>query len=319
MEARSTVRILTYLVLLFFAGFLAIQFVRPTLANPPVTAEVQAPPEVKRILRSSCYDCHSNQTRLLWFDRIQPAYSLVVKDVNAGRARLNFSEIAKLPAGQQKGALYEALNQAQLGAMPLPRYTLLHPRARISDNDLAVLKNYLHPASSDPAVPNPEVKAAADAQCSQWIHTGPASPPVSPAPNGIMYLPGYRDWKVVSTTNRFDNHTLRIIFGNDVAVRAIAEHRINPWPQGTTFAKAAWAQQVDDDGNTRAGSFIQVEFMIKDSRKYASTGGWGYARWRGLDLKPYGKDAAFTNECVGCHTPVRRNDYVYTFPIEGQQ
>ena len=42
-------------------------------------------------------------------------------------------------------------------------------------------------------------------------------------------------------------------------------------------------------------------------------------RWRGTDLKPYGKDAAFTNECVNCHTPVRQNDYVYTMPLKGQQ
>jgi hypothetical protein len=318
MESRPTARILTYLVLLAFVGFLAIQFVRPAFTNPPVTADLQAPPEVKRVLRNSCYDCHSNQTQLLWFDRIQPAYWLVTKDVEEGRAHLNFSEIAKLPAAQQKGILYEALNQAQLGAMPLPRYTMLHPRARISDEDLAILKNYLHPPAPDPS-PDPAIKTAADSQYDQWIHASQASLSVAPAPNGIAYFPGYRDWKVVSTTDRFDNHTLRIIFGNDVAARAIAEHKINPWPQGTVFAKAAWTQQVDPDGNTRAGSFIQVEFMVKDSQKYASTGGWGYARWRGVDLKPYGKDAAFTNECVGCHNPVRRNDYVYTFPIGGQE
>lgn len=318
MESRSAARILTCLILLGFTGFVAIQFVRPALANPAVTADLQAPPEVKRILRNSCYDCHSNQTQLRWFDRIQPAYWLVAKDVKDGRAHLNFSEIGTLPAGQQKIALYEALNQAQLGAMPLPQYTLLHPNARISDDDLANLKNYLHPGDAEPE-PDPKIKGAAETQYNQWIQASHAPRSVAPAPNGIDYLSGYRDWKVVSTTDRFDNHTLRIIFGNDVAVHAIAEHKINPWPQGTAFAKAAWTQQVDADGNTRPGSFIQVEFMIKDSQKYASTGGWGYARWRGVDLKPYGRDAAFTSECVGCHNPVRRNDYVYSFPLEGQQ
>ena len=52
--------------------------------------------------------------------------------------------------------------------------------------------------------------------------------------------------------------------------------------------------------------------MIKDQQKYADTGGWGYARWRGMELEPYGKDASFVQECVACHTPVKNNDYVFT-------
>jgi len=58
-----------------------------------------------------------------------------------------------------------------------------------------------------------------------------------------------------------------------------------------------------------------VEFMIRDRKKYAGTLGWGWARWRGGDLKPYGKDAGFSEECVGCHTPVRSSDYVFTEPL----
>lgn len=318
MEPRATARTLTYLIAIALFGFVAIQFVRPTLDNPPVTAELQAPPEVKRVLKNSCYDCHSNETKLPWFDQVAPAYWLVTSDVKEARKHVNFSEIAKLPAAQQKGILYEAINQAQLGAMPLPRYTMIHPHARITAEDLAILKNYLDPPTPSPA-PDETVKAAADAQYDKWIHASNATLNVQPELNGIQYFPDYRNWKVVSTTDRFDNHTLRVIFGNDVAVRAIAEHHINPWPKGTVFAKAAWAQQVDANGDTKTGSFIQVEFMIKDSQKYASTEGWGYARWRGTDLKPYGKDASFTNECVGCHNPVSHNDYVYSFPLAGQQ
>jgi len=56
--------------------------------------------------------------------------------------------------------------------------------------------------------------------------------------------------------------------------------------------------------------------MVKDVEKYSSTAGWCWGRWRGSDLKPYGKDAHFTEECVGCHLPVRGNDYVYTMPVE---
>ena len=61
--------------------------------------------------------------------------------------------------------------------------------------------------------------------------------------------------------------------------------------------------------------FIQVEFMIKDAQKYRSTEGWGFARWRGDDHKPYGKNANFTTECTSCHAPMKDNDFVYTMPI----
>jgi len=78
-------------------------------------------------------------------------------------------------------------------------------------------------------------------------------------------------------------------------------------------------QQADGLGSIRTGAFQQVEFMERDSKKYAATKGWGWGRWRGTDLKPYGTSAAFTDECVGCHTPMRDNDYVYTMPFRGQQ
>jgi len=81
-----------------FAALIAIQFLRPPITHPQVTADLTAPPEVKQILRTSCYDCHSNETRLAWFDEIVPAYWLVASDVKAGRRRLNFSDIGTLPA-----------------------------------------------------------------------------------------------------------------------------------------------------------------------------------------------------------------------------
>jgi hypothetical protein len=141
---------------------------------------------------------------------------------------------------------------------------------------------------------------------------------VPPAPNGIAFLPDYKNWKAISSTERFDNRTVRQILGNDIAVRAIAENHINPWPDGAAFAKVAWFEQADEKGLVRPGAFFQVEFMIRDAKKYAGTLGWGWARWRGAELAPYGKDASFTNECVGCHSPLAGTNYVFTMPIRGQ-
>jgi Cytochrome P460 len=119
----------------------------------------------------------------------------------------------------------------------------------------------------------------------------------------------------ISSTDRLDNGTIREILGNDIAVKAIANKHIDPWPDGTAFAKIAWYQVADDRGVVRPGAFFKVEFMIRDSRTYPGTLGWGWARWRSADLKPYGSDAHFTDECVGCHTPMRNANYVFTEPI----
>lgn len=311
-------RIWTIMVTAGLAIFAAIQFVRPAISHPPVTADLVAPPEVKTILKTSCYDCHSNETKLAWFDQIAPAYWFVVDDVRQGRRHLNFSEIGNLPTGQQKGALYETVNQIQLDAMPLPAYTHLHPAAVVSTEQLTVLKNYLNPPVAARAA-NASDLAADDAQYEEWMHRGTSARNVARAPNGVEFPPDYKNWKAISTTDRFDNQTMRVILGNDTAIEAIAENRINPWPDGTTFAKVAWFERDDGQGQLRTGAFFQVEFMIRDSKKYSATKGWGWGRWRGAGLTPYGKDASFTAECVGCHTPVRDSDFVFTMPLRGQR
>jgi hypothetical protein len=301
-----------------FAAFVAIQFVRPAISNPPVTADLSAPPEVKRILRTSCYDCHSNETKLLWFDDVVPAYWLVASDVRDGRRKLNFSEIGKLPPGQQKAAIFESVNQIQLGAMPLTDYTRLHRTAIVTAAQLSILKDYLTSGAAVTAAPASDL-AADGAQYEKWIHEGSATRVVAPAPNGIEFLPDYKNWKAISTTDRFDNQSLRVILGNDTAIKAIAENHLKPWPDGTTFAKVAWFERDDGQGSVRVGAFWQVEFMIRDSKRFSATKGWGWARLRGSGLTPYGKDASFSSECIGCHTPVRNSDYVFTMPIRGQQ
>jgi Haem-binding domain/Cytochrome P460 len=317
-ESPSRFRGILWIGAILVAVLIVIQFIRPEITNPPVTADLQAPPEVKQFLRTHCYNCHSNETKLAWFDQPVPVYWVVARDVAEARRHVNFSEIGKLPAGQEKGILFEAVMQIEQGAMPLPSYRRVHPESVVTPEELAALKQYLNSTTaSQPATPA-EISAADD-QYNKWIQSGSAPQTVAPAPNGIAFIPEYKNWKTMSSTDRFDNHTMREILANDVAVKAIAENHINPWPDGSAFAKVAWLQQPGDNGNVRTGAFFQVEFMVRDSQKYASTLGWGWARWRGTDLKPYGKDASFTDECVGCHTPMRDTDHVFTQPIGGQQ
>ena len=297
--------------------FLTLQLVRPELASPPVSAELHTSPEVESILRTSCYACHSNETRLSWFDEIVPAYQLVAHDVKTARMHLNFSEIGALPVARQRAILFEVVNQIQIGAMPLPRYTRLNPEAAVTASQLTVLRNYLLPPVGESSARTADT-AGADAQYQQWIATSSKSVSVPPSPNGIGFLPDYKNWKAISTTDRIDSGTLRVILGNDVAIRAIADKRINPWPDGTTFAKVAWRQRAGEDGIQQSGMFLQVAFMIKGAARYASTAGWGWAEWVGTELKPYGDSPGFANECVACHAPLRENDYVFTIPIRSQ-
>jgi hypothetical protein len=294
--------------------FLLLQLERPELKSSVASADLQAPADVKQILRTSCYPCHSNETRLLWFDEIVPAYWVVVRDVRKARKQLNFSELGTQPKAHQRAVLFESLNQIQIGAMPLPSYRRLHPEAVITPAQLSVLRSYLLPATFTSRTPEPDA-AAVDAQYRSWIAAAAKPRLVAAAPNGIAFLPDYKNWKAISSTDRVDTTTLRIILGNDVAVRAIAANNINPWPDGTAFAKVAWLQQPVGNGVAQTGAFLQVAFMIKNKAKYASSAGWGWATWVGTELKPYGTGPDFSKECVACHLPLSKNDYVFTMPI----
>ncbi|MDA8429466.1 MAG: cytochrome P460 family protein [Geobacteraceae bacterium] len=141
--------------------------------------------------------------------------------------------------------------------------------------------------------------------------TRAANAPV--APNGIALISGYRSWEAIAPSYRADKNHIRIIFGNAIAIKAMKE-KIRPFPDGTVMAKVAWNKTAHPKFPvaTVPGTFSQVEFMVKDSIKYRETGGWGFARFVGNELKPYGTNANFVQECFGCHQPVKGNDYVFT-------
>ena len=300
-------------VLVLMVCFVLLQFIRPSLDNPSVTGDLQAPPEVKSILQRACYDCHSNETKLAWFDKPAPAYWLVAAHIKEGRALLNFSHWDSLNADQRKGKLFESLNQMVFNEMPLSQYTTFHTDARISGEDVKVLRKYLA-SLAPPKLADSAVIRSADDQYARWT-TAARAQEVKPEPNGLAYMADYSDWKAISSTDRWDNGTMRVIMGNPVAVKAIREGHMNPWPDGTAFAKVAWKALLKPSGEVTPGEFLQVEIMLKDKDKYAATGGWGWGRWKGDQLKPYGKDASFVTECTGCHRPMHDHDLVFTSPV----
>jgi hypothetical protein len=123
------------------AGLLvAIQFVPVSRTNPPVESEPATSPDVEAILRRSCYDCHSHETRWPWYSRIAPVSWLVAHDVNEAREELNFSMWNVLPPAEQRHKLKETWEEVEKRHMPLPIYLLLHPDARVSRGGVATLK-----------------------------------------------------------------------------------------------------------------------------------------------------------------------------------
>ena len=124
--------------------FIGIQFIPVDQSNPPVTAqaEAQTPSNVKVILKRSCYDCHSNETHWPWYSRIAPMSWLVTHDVQDGREHMNFSTWATLPPNELVEKMEEVWEEVEEGEMPLWFYLPMHPEARLSDEDRAVLRSW---------------------------------------------------------------------------------------------------------------------------------------------------------------------------------
>jgi len=133
---------------------------------------------------------------------------------------------------------------------------------------------------------------------------------------GVAVPPGYRDWKLISVAHEEGNlNDIRAILGNDVAIEAYRGGKL-PFPDGTIIARLAWSYVPSEENNRvfgRAQSFVagpatNVQFMVKDSRKYAATGGWGFAQF--TNGKP--ADEALLKPCFACHVPVKTRDFVFT-------
>lgn len=210
--------------------------------------------------------------------------------------------------------MYEAVNMIQLGAMPLPRFVALHPEAKVTPQELMVLKSYLSPwSNATSAKPETDTRPPSDAAAAPTPCVRIADAP--PEHNGLKLDAGLETWKLISVTDRGDNNTLRLILGNEVAMRAMQAGNIQPWPDGAKIAKVAFQKGRGPDGLIHPGKFVQIELMAKDAQLYRSTEGWGWGRWRGPTLRPYGTSTAYLKECTGCHLPVKGNDNVYTLPI----
>ena len=133
---------------------------------------------------------------------------------------------------------------------------------------------------------------------------------------GIKQPAGYRDWRVIAVAREKGTlDDLRAILGNDVAIKAYREGKL-PLPDGAIIARLAWSFDPLPESEKAFGhaqSFVAgapkngVQFMVKDSVKYASTGGWGFAQFD--DGKP--ADEAMHSACFPCHEIVKSRDLIF--------
>jgi len=129
-------RVVLGIVAVLVVLFIAIQFVPvPARANPPVQSQIQwNSPQTEQLVRTTCYDCHSNETVWPWYAQIAPVSWLIADDVEEGREAMNFSVGT---ADQISGE--EAAEEVQEGAMPPAGYRLPHPDANLNPEQKAAL------------------------------------------------------------------------------------------------------------------------------------------------------------------------------------
>jgi len=140
------------------------------------------------------------------------------------------------------------------------------------------------------------------------------------APIVVKEIPaGYRDWKVVSVAHEAGQlNDIRAVLGNDIAIKAYREGKL-PFPEGAIVGRIAWSFVASEENNKVFGSnqsFVAgsptdtyLQFMVKDSKKYAATGGWGYSSFD-KDGKP--TDEAAMKSCFPCHQKITDRDFIFS-------
>lgn len=125
-----------------------IQFIRIDKQNPTIKKENdfivmnETPEDIANLIKTSCYDCHSSETKYPWYTNISPVSWFVKHHINEGREHLNFSERGTYDAKKRAHKLDECIEEIEAGEMPLTSYTLMHGDAKLSKAQKEILEDY---------------------------------------------------------------------------------------------------------------------------------------------------------------------------------
>jgi Haem-binding domain len=131
------------LAVLLAVAFAVAQLRTVRLTNPSPKIELSAPPEIDAVLRRACYDCHSDQTRWPWYSRVAPFSWTIAHHVELARREVNFSEWGEYYPGTRRRKLEWMKRALDEEVMPPWSYRLMHPGARLSDDDRARLERWI--------------------------------------------------------------------------------------------------------------------------------------------------------------------------------
>lgn len=137
-----------FLLLLFV--FIALQFVKSKknesagISVNDITTKYAVPTDVMASLQTSCYDCHSNNTKYPWYNNIQPVSWWLAGHIDEGKSKLNFNEFASYRIGKQYKKLEEINGEIEDGGMPLSSYTLIHGDAKLSVAQKTAIANWVN-------------------------------------------------------------------------------------------------------------------------------------------------------------------------------
>jgi hypothetical protein len=143
------------IIVIILVAFILIQFFPIDKTNPPPTPGMDflkiknTPDKIARIIRTSCYDCHSNETTYPWYANISPASWWVKNHINEGRKHLNFSTFAVYEPQRQLHKLEECIEMVEKKEMPLESYYLGHQNAKLSDEQRTTLIQYFKKVKED--------------------------------------------------------------------------------------------------------------------------------------------------------------------------
>ena len=138
-------RRLRKILLALLVVLILIQFIQPSrnksgdILSTDLTKTISVPGNIQSILKTACYDCHSNNTNYPWYSRIQPFGWLLARHIRKGKAELNFSEFGSYSLRRQITKLNGIANSIKDETMPLSSYTMIHQNARLSKEDKALL------------------------------------------------------------------------------------------------------------------------------------------------------------------------------------
>jgi hypothetical protein len=142
-------KIVKIVILILLVAFVGIQFVFTERNQSDVVPKTDfivvhnVPNTIKNKLQVSCYDCHSNNTRYPWYNKIQPVTWLLEDHIKEGKAELNFSEWGSLSSRRKTSKLRSIIKQIEQNEMPLSSYTLMHRKALFSEEERQGIIQYL--------------------------------------------------------------------------------------------------------------------------------------------------------------------------------